>query len=294
MYSKCRLCMRECGVNRAAGEQGYCRSADKMKIARAALHMWEEPIISGTNGSGTVFFSGCSLGCIFCQNHKISNGNVGKEISTRRLVEIMWELKKKGAHNINFVTPTHYAPTIKEAVTAAKKNGFDLPIIYNTGTYDAAETIKMLDGVVDVFLPDFKYYLKKTAKAYSNAADYPEAARAAISQMYKQTGAPKLNENGLIESGVVVRILLLPAHLAEAKLTVKYLYSTYGDNIYISLMNQYTPMPNMQSPLDRKVTRSEYSELVEYAASLGITKAFIQDFGTAEDSFIPPFDNTGV
>ncbi len=294
MYSSCRLCMRNCGKNRTAGEFGFCRSTDKLRVARAALHMWEEPIISGTRGSGTVFFSGCSLGCIFCQNHTISRGNVGKEISVQRLVEIMWELKEKGAHNINFVTPTHYAPTLKEAVVAAKKNGFDLPIIYNTGTYDTAETIKMLDGVIDAFLPDFKYYLGKTGKAYSNAEDYPESAKSAIAQMYKQTGAPVLDDCGLIKSGVAVRVLLLPAHLAEAKLAVKYLYSTYGDNIYISLMKQYTPMPNMPSPLNRRVTKAEYFELVEYAAALGITKAFIQDFGTAEDSFIPIFDNTGV
>ncbi len=294
VYSKCNLCMRLCGKNRLAGELGFCKSIAIPRAARAALHMWEEPIISGTQGSGAIFFSGCSLGCIFCQNKDISYGNHGKFITAERLSKIMMELKAEGAHNINFVTPTHYAPTVREATLLAKKTGFDLPVIYNTGTYDTIETIKMLNDTVDVFLPDFKYYIAKTAKKYSNAENYPDVAKAAIEEMYNQVGAPVLDKNGLIKSGVVVRVLLLPAHLAEAKLTVKYLYSTYGNDIYISLMNQYTPMPNMETPLNRRVTRAEYSELVDYAVSLGVKNAFIQDFGTSGAEFIPSFDNTGV
>ncbi len=286
--------MRKCRINRTAGEVGYCKSPAELRIARAALHAWEEPIISGTNGSGAIFFSGCSLGCIYCQNRAISGGASGKIITTSRLCEIMWELKEKGAHNINFVTPTHYAPTVKEAVQSARLNGFDLPIIYNTGSYDTPETIKMLKDSVDVFLPDLKYYIGRTASKYSNAPDYPECARSAIDAMYNQAGPVKLNPQGLIKSGVVVRILLLPSHLAEAKLAVSYLYKTYKDNIYISLMNQYTPMAGMSPPLNRRVTRSEYRELTDYALSLGVTNAFIQEAGTASESFIPAFDNTGV
>lgn len=293
-YENCTLCARRCGVNRAAGELGFCKSFVEPKIARAALHMWEEPIISGERGSGTVFFSGCSLGCVFCQNRAISDGDHGKAVSTERLARIMWELKEKGAHNINFVTPTHYAPSVAMSVDIARAQGFDLPIVYNTGSYETPETVRMLDGRIDVYLPDLKYYRKETANKYSNAEDYVETARAAIAEMVRQTGEPRITEDGILKRGTVVRVLLLPGHVAEAKLTVRYLYDTYGDGIYISLMNQYTPMPGMERPLDRTVTREEYDELCDYAARLGVTRGFTQEWGTAKESFIPPFDFTGV
>lgn len=292
-YEDCRLCGRACGVNRNAGQRGFCGCDVRIFLGRAALHHWEEPIISGERGSGTVFFVGCSLGCIFCQNREISRleaTNVkGTELSIDRLAKIMKELQAEGAHNINLVTPTHYVPSIIQAVKIAREQGMELPIVYNTGSYELPHTVDMLDGVVDVYLADMKFYRSHTAGEYAGAADYPQTAMKAIAKMYAQRGAPII-EDGIIRSGVVVRILLLPGHLAEAKLTVKYLYDTYGDNIYISLMNQYTPIGDMPAPLSRRVTVAEYEELVEYAASKGVKNAFIQEYGTAKESFIPSFD----
>ena len=292
-YLNCNLCARGCGINRA-NTRGACGVPSELYISRAALHMWEEPIISGTGGSGTIFFSGCSLGCVYCQNREISRGISGKPVSVARLAEIMLELEGQGAHNVNLVTPTHYAPSIIKAVSDARAAGLGVPIVYNTGSYDTPETVKSLEGTVDVYLPDLKYYLSKTAKSLSSASDYPTVARAAIHSMVKQVGDPQLSSDNIITRGVVVRILLLPGHLAEAKLNVKYLYSTYGDSVYLSLMNQYTPMPGMMPPLNRTVTRAEYRELCDYAADLGVTRAFIQEGGAATESYIPPFDNTGV
>ena len=292
-YTECRLCARSCGADRNAGRLGVCRVGADPVIARAALHMWEEPPISGTRGSGTVFFAGCSLGCIYCQNSTISRASYGKTVSIDRLSEIMLELEGQGAHNINFVTPTHYAPSIIAATKTARENGLTVPIVYNTSSYDTEETIRSLDGTVDIYLADYKYTLPRTAAAYSHAKDYPEVARIAIAEMVKQRGSAVI-EDGIMKSGVIVRVLLLPGHVAEAKLSVKYLYETYGDGIYISLMSQYTPMPGMPAPLDRTVTQAEYDELVDYAVKKGITNAFIQDGSSAKESFIPPFDSTGV
>lgn len=262
-------------------------------VSRAALHQWEEPLISGTRGSGTIFFSGCSLGCVFCQNREISRGISGREISIERLSEIMLGLERDGAHNVNLVTPTHYIPSIKEAIILAKNSGLSIPIVYNTGSYDNVEALATLEGLVDVYLPDFKYYRPETAKKLSLAEDYPTAARRAIAEMYRQTGDPKISDS-LIKKGVVVRILLLPGHVAEAKLILKYIFDTYGDSVFVSLMNQYTPMPNMPAPLNRRVTHTEYQQLLDYAARLGVEHGFTQDFGTAKESFIPPFDNTVI
>lgn len=292
-YNECRLCSRECGIDRTRNV-GACGVPAELYVARAALHMWEEPPISGTRGSGTVFFSGCSLGCVFCQNRDISRGVSGIKITTERLSEIMLELENAGAHNINLVTPTHYVPTIREAIITARRQGLAVPIVYNTGSYDTPETLRTLNGLVDIYLPDFKYYRPETAGLYSHAADYPTVAREAIAEMVRQTGRAELDVDGLMTRGTVVRILLLPGHVAEAKLILHYLYTTYGDSIYLSLMNQYTPMPKMPPPLDRRVTRQEYDQLTDYARRLGVTNCFIQDGGTAEKNFIPPFDNNGV
>lgn len=288
-YSPCEICARKCGVDRTSGEIGFCRSSDKMKITRAALHYWEEPIISGTRGSGTVFFSGCSLGCIYCQNSKISRASVGREVTPTDLAAEMLRLEREGAHNINFVTPTHFAPSVKDAVRIAREMGLSVPIVYNTGSYDTEETVKALEGTVDIYLPDLKYYRTVSAEKLSFAKDYPDVARTAIAEMVRQHPNSVI-EDGIMRSGVVVRILLLPSHVAEAKLSLKYLYDTYGDSIYISLMNQYTPMPGMKSPLDRTVTNAEYSELVSYAERLGVVNAFIQEGGTQKESFIPDFE----
>lgn len=292
-YSSCYLCARNCGVDRTK-KTGYCKSYAELNIARAALHFWEEPPISGINGSGTIFFSGCSLSCVFCQNREISRGEVGKKVSVDRLSEIMLRLQNEGAHNINLVTPTHFIPSIAESIKTAKQRGLSIPVVYNTGSYDNVSALKGLDGLIDIYLPDFKYYINKTAKELSFAPNYPQVARAAIAEMFRQVGEPRINDDGIMTRGVIVRILLLPGHVAEAKLCLKYLYDTYGDRIYISLMNQYTPMPDMKAPLDRRVTREEYRQLVDYAEKLGLTNGFTQQFGTVSESFIPPFDNTGI
>ena len=288
-YSSCELCARKCGVDRTNGKIGFCKSTDIPKITRAALHFWEEPIISGKRGSGTIFFSGCSLGCVYCQNSRISRAAVGREISADELAGEMLRLESEGAHNINFVTPTHFAPSIAKSVKIARKRGLSVPIVYNTGSYDTVKTIRNLDGIVNIYLPDLKYYRPESAEKLSFAKDYPTVARDAISEMVRQQPKPIIKD-GIMQSGVIVRILLLPSHVAEAKLSLKYLYDTYGDNIYISLMNQYTPMQGMKSPLDRTVTNSEYSELVSYAERIGVVNAFIQEGGTQKESFIPDFE----
>lgn len=292
-YEACNLCHRGCGVNRYEAV-GYCRSQAEMKIARAALHMWEEPPISGTRGSGTIFFSGCSLSCVYCQNREISRGNSGVCVSAERLSEIMLELQRKGAHNINLVTPTHYVPAIIDSVARSKKAGLSVPIVYNTGNYDTVDTLKLLRGTVDIYLPDAKYKTKKTAEKYSGAAKYPDVFLLNIDEMLRQCGECVFDGDGIMKRGVIVRVLLLPMHLAEAKLITSELYRAFGDKIYVSLMNQYTPPAGMPTPLDRRVTRSEYGELVDYALNLGVKNAFIQDDGTADESFIPPFDLEGV
>lgn len=292
-YEKCTLCNRRCDVNRYE-KTGFCGMPSEVYITRAAPHYWEEPPISGTNGSGTIFFAGCSLGCIFCQNKDISRSIAGKAVGIDKMVDVMLSLQNKGVHNINLVTPTHYAPSIKYAVEQAKEKGLDIPIVYNTGTFDSVETIKSLKGTVNIYLPDLKYYRNQTSMKYSRAEKYVDQAREAIEEMYNQVGKPIFDGSGIMLSGVIVRILLLPGHLAEAKLSLKYLVDTYGDNIYVSLMNQYTPMPDMPAPLNRRVTYSEYNELVEYAEKLGLKNGFFQDFGTAEESYIPSFDLTGV
>lgn len=293
LYKKCNLCARRCGVDRTVSA-GYCRMKNEIYLSRAALHFWEEPPISGERGSGAIFFSGCSLSCIYCQNREISRGRAGKVVTVERLCEIMLDLQRQGAHNINFVTPTHYIPSVADAIKLARSKGLTIPIVYNTGSYDAPEALKILEGLVDIYLPDLKYYTPRTANEYSSAKDYPEVARDAIAEMYRQVGRAQMDGEGMMTRGVVVRILLLPGHVAEAKLSLKYLMDTYGDSIYISLMNQYTPMPDIPSPLNRRVTRDEYEQLLDYAEKLGLKNGFTQEFGTASESFIPPFDNTGI
>ena len=259
-------------------------------ISRADLHMWEEPPITAERGSGTVFFSGCSLGCIYCQNRKISRAEVGRPITVSGLAEVFLALEKKGAHNINLVTPTHYVPSIISAVKEARSKWLSVPIVYNTGSYETEDTIDALRDTVDVWLPDLKYYKPETAKKYSNASDLPTVSRRAIDKMVEIAGAPELDENGVMTRGVIVRILLLPGRVAEAKLNVKYLYEKYGDKIYISLMSQYTPSPDLEPPLNRRVTIAEYDELVNYAEKLGIKNAFTQEREAASESFIPDFE----
>ena len=310
-YSSCRLCPRECGINRTE-KKGTCRVGSTLQVSRAALHMWEEPCISGTSGSGTVFFSGCSLGCVYCQNRAISRGQAGKEIGIPRLTEIFFELEEQGANNINLVTGDHYLPSIAEAIRQAKKEGFRLPFLLNTSSYIKAETLKRMEGLIDIYLPDLKYIREREAARYSHAPDYPEVAKAAIAEMFRQqpecrfisvggsgeNTEPDEKAGSILTRGVVVRHMLLPGQLIQAKLIVSYLYRTYGDRIFISLLNQYTPMEETlrekYPELCRKVTEYEYHSLVEYAVKLGVTRGFIQEGTAAEESFIPAFDLTGV
>lgn len=298
LYDCCRLCPRACGVNRSAGERGFCTMTSELVLARAALHQWEEPCISGTNGSGTVFFSGCSLKCVYCQNSVIAHGKAGKTVEPERLSEIFLELQAKNAHNINLVTATHYVPHIILAVTEARKQGLRIPIVYNTSGYETLENIKRLDGIVDIYLPDFKYCDKNSAKKYSNAYDYPEYALSAIREMLRQTGKAVFDVDGIMQKGVIVRHLVLPGNIKSSKAALKLLYDEFADDIYISIMSQYTPMPHIDAvryrELTRTLTKGEYSYIIEYAANIGIKNGFMQEGGAAVDSFIPSFDNEGV
>ena len=295
-YENCLLCPRKCGINRSTGQTGVCGVSSEIKVARAALHYWEEPCISGKRGSGAVFFSGCSLHCVFCQNREISDGKAGKVISKERLSDIFMELADKGANNINLVTPGQYIPDIVWAVNDAKSRGMKLPIIYNTSGYENVTELKLLEGIVDVYLPDFKYMDSTLSARYSRAKDYPSVAKQALSEMVRQQPDVVIDDaTGLIQKGVIVRQLLLPGHVNDAKAVLKYLYDTYRDHVYISMMSQFTPIALKDYPeINRTVTRREYERLVDYAIEIGITNAFIQEGDVAKDSFIPAFDCEGV
>lgn len=293
-YEACDLCPRACGVDRTRGERGACRMTSRLVLARAALHHWEEPCISGTAGSGTVFFSGCPLGCVYCQNHEIADGSHGLAVDDGRLEEIFFELRDAGAHNINLVTPTHFAPTVAKAIRRARDAGFALPFVCNTSGYESTETLRALDGLIDIYLTDLRYARPATAAAYSHAPDYPAVARAALAEMVRQTGAATFDERGLMTRGTIVRILLLPGHLPDAKLSLLHLAKHYRDTVWVSLMQQYTPPPDMPAPLDRRVTRKAYDALVRYAETLGFEHAYTQEREAASESFIPPFDLSGV
>lgn len=295
-YENCLLCPRKCGINRSTGQTGVCGVSSEIKVARAALHYWEEPCISGKRGSGAVFFSGCSLHCVFCQNREISDGKAGKVISKERLSDIFMELADKGANNINLVTPGQYIPDIVWAVNDAKSRGMKFPIIYNTSGYENVTELKLLEGIVDVYLPDFKYMDSTLSARYSRAKDYPSVAKQALSEMVRQQPDVVIDDaTGLIQKGVIVRQLLLPGHVNDAKAVLKYLYDTYHDHVYISMMSQFTPIALKDYPeINRTVTRREYERLVDYALEIGITNAFIQEGDVAKDSFIPAFDCEGV
>ncbi len=346
-FTDCCLCPRNCHVDRTQGKTGYCGQTDQIRAARGALHMWEEPCISGDAGSGAVFFSGCTLGCVFCQNHSIAAGSVGKTISTERLAEIFLELQDQKAWNINLVTAGHFAPQVVCALELAKKQGLRIPIVYNTSGYEKTETLRMFDGLVDIYLPDFKYLSAELAGTYSHAVDYPQVAKPALQEMVRQLGTAQFEivsgeksgtitdelsadvaysdgisadigensniiyntdncieenetDDGVLERmlrGVVVRHLVLPGHVEESKKVIRYLHETYGDQIYISIMNQYTPMAGIEvryPELGRKITSQEYDEVVDYAIDMGVENGFIQDGETAEESFIPEFDTSGV
>lgn len=303
----CNLCPRRCGAQRDQGELGICKSPWELTAARAALHMWEEPVLSGIAGSGTVFFSGCALGCVFCQNQTIAAGETARIISNEKLTELFLMLQEKGAHNINLVTGSHYVPQIVTALQRAKDQGLKIPVVYNTGSYEKVQTLRLLEGLVDIYLPDLKYRDSNLAARYADAPDYFQYASAAIEEMIRQVGDPVLEsvpgvQTGdgealfLMKKGVIVRHLLLPGQSRDSRGIIRYLYETWGNRIYISIMNQYTPRNYLPEypELDRKVTPEEYDELVDYAIELGVEQGFIQEGDTAEESFIPAFDYEGL
>ena len=291
LLDKCMLCPRCCSVNRNRGEVGFCKAGNKIKIAKAYLHMWEEPPITGKNGSGTIFFSNCNLKCIYCQNYYIGEEGNGVEISVERFSDVCLDLEKKGATNINLVTPTHYIPLIIEGIKLAKKKGLKIPIVYNSSGYERVEIIKLLEDVVDVYLPDFKYYSDEFAYKYSLCQDYFKYTSEALEEMVRQKSKCIFDKKGNIISGVIVRHLIIPGREDDSKKILKYLYDKYGNKIYISIMNQYTPVRVCKyEELNRVVDDKVYDSIINYAWDIGIRNAFTQDGGTQSDSFIPTWD----
>lgn len=309
-YASCALCPRYCRVNRLAGETGFCGQTAQLRAARAALHMWEEPCISGAAGSGTVFFSGCNLRCVYCQNHDIALGQIGREISASRLSEIFLELQQKGAANINLVTPTHYLPTIAYALQQARLEGLSLPVVYNCGGYEDADALKLMDGLVDIYLPDFKYVSAELSAGYSHAPDYFEKAKSALAEMFRQVGRPVFSSSSfavskgavypadtpMLRRGMIVRHLVLPGQVKDSKKILHYLHDTYGSDILVSVMCQYTPLSHVADfpDLNRTVTPEEYERVVDYCLRLGMENVYIQEGDAARESFIPPFDLSGL
>ena len=288
---KCNLCPRYCNVDRERGELGYCMAPGEMVIARYSLHMWEEPVISGDRGSGTIFFSYCNMRCCFCQNYEISELHKGRVVSVEEFSDICLALQEVGASNINLVTPTHFVDKIVLGLRLAKEKGLNIPIVYNSSGYENIETIKMLDGLVDIYLPDLKYYDDSYGVKYSKCRDYFKYAGSAIDEMVRQVGSVEIDDNGMMKKGVIVRHLLLPGAIEDSKKIIKYLYDKYKDNIIISIMNQYTPVRKLDyEELNNKVNDNDYDELINYAYDLGVRKAFIQEGETQDESFIPDFD----
>ena len=296
----CDLCPRECYVDRTSSQRGWCGATDEIRISRAALHFWEEPPISGADGSGAIFFSGCSLKCVFCQNSAISRGIAGETVSVSRLAKIMLELEQQGANNINLVTPMHFAPHIRQAVKLAKTHGLSIPIVCNTGGYEKASVVRSMSDIVDIWLVDFKYADSTLAQNLSRASDYPEVCSSALREMVRVNrlqGGRVLDDNGIMQKGIIVRHLILPGHTDDSKHVLDEVLGIAGDEVDISLMNQYTP--NAQcieagGKLSHKLSGSEYDEVLDYADDLGFKHIWWQEDGTQSESFIPEFDLTGV
>lgn len=294
LMKNCRLCPRACGADRTR-TRGLCGAGDQVEAARASLHLWEEPPISGTRGSGTVFFSHCSLGCVFCQNRQISRREAaGKAVSVPVLARTFLSLERQGAHNINLVTGAHYVPQIIEALELAREQGLSVPIVYNSSGYESVDTLKLLDGWIDIYLPDYKYYSSYYAARYSHAADYRETAVAAISEMVRQTGAPQYGADGMLKKGTVIRHLMLPGLGGDTAQVLRDIAVRFGDTVLVSLMRQYTPFAMQDWPeLDRTITDAEYEEACALFEDLGLSGFFQQDESISE-SFIPAFDGTGL
>lgn len=295
ILNSCKVCPRSCGINRNE-KLGFCKSGASVKLAKAYGHMWEEPCISGTKGSGTVFFSNCNLRCVFCQNHDISQESTGREVSIQRLSEIFLEQQERGFHNINLVNPTHYAPQIIEAIKISKSKGLTIPIVYNSNGYETTDTIDDLEGFIDIYIPDFKYFNDKYAIKYSNAPDYFNIASACISRMVEQTGPCKFDEQGIMTRGVIIRHLMLPGLLFDSKKVVDYIYKSFGDDVYLSLMNQYTPMFHAKDypEINKRLNPGHYDSLIDHCLEIGYKNAFIQESGTDTTDFVPDFDLSGI
>lgn len=295
-YKDCTLCPRKCHADRFSVKKGFCGAGAGIKAAKAYRHMWEEPCLTGKNGSGTVFFTGCNLRCIFCQNTAISSGDEGTLISEGRLADIFLNLQSQGASNINLVTGVCYIPDIRNAIVRARDKGLTIPTVYNSGGYESPEALKLLNGFIDIYMPDFKYMSSDLAKSYSAACDYPDAAKKALAEMFSQTGPVRMSEDGMMKKGVLVRHLVLPGAVPDSKRVLRYLHDTYGNDICISIMNQYTPMPGVYSHpiLSRKLTEDEYRRVLEFADSIGIENGFTQEGEAAKESFIPKWDLSGI
>lgn len=293
---KCEVCPRECKINRNLGQLGYCNSSKKVKLALVSNHEYEEPCISGENGSGTIFFSNCNLKCMYCQNYEISQEGKGIEISIERLAQIMIEQQKRGVNNINLVTPTMYAYQIIEAIKIAKNNGLKIPIIYNSNGYERIETIKDLDGYIDVYLPDLKYYSDNLAIKYSKAPNYFEYATNAIKEMYKQVGPPEFNENGIIQKGIIIRHLILPNYIQNTKNILKWIKENMPQDVYVSIMAQYFPTNKAKEDdkINRKITIKEYKEVEKFLYTLELTNGYIQELGKHEEEYVPEFDLSNI
>jgi putative pyruvate formate lyase activating enzyme len=291
----CKLCPRECNVDRAK-LKGYCGAGDKVILSKAYLHKWEEPCISGDRGSGTVFFSGCNLKCVFCQNYKISHECFGKEITNDRLSDIFMELQLRGAHNINLVTPTHFIPQIKEALDTAKSKGLNIPIVYNSSGYELVETIKSLEGYIDIYLPDIKYYDDKYSIRYSNAPDYFKYASSAVLEMVRQVGVPEFDESGMLKSGLMIRHLMLPGLLFDSKKIVDFVAENLPKEVYLNIMCQYVPLNDLSKypEINRRVNKKCYDALIDYALDRGIENGYFQEFESADTEFIPDFNLEGI
>lgn len=294
MKTGCQLCPRRCGADRKGGERGYCGVSDRILVARAAPHLWEEPCLVGEKGSGTVFFGGCNLRCVFCQNRAIRDGHVGQELSVDQLADVFLSLQEQGVANVNLVTPTPWIPEIKAALELAWERGLYLPIVYNGGGYERRETLRSFRGYAGVYLPDFKYMDAALAASCSDAPDYPDVAKRALEEMVTQRPYAVYDGAGQMQKGVIVRHLVLPGYTENSMQVLDYLHSAYGDDIVISLMSQYTPMPGMKGSLARRVTPEEYETVVTFARRIGIVNAYLQDGEAASESFIPAFHSEGI
>ena len=288
---KCTICPHKCGIDRTK-YIGRCKSTDKVKIALYSIHNFEEPCISGEKGSGTIFFSNCNLNCVFCQNYEISQQGRGKEIEIEELAEIMLKQQEKGVENINLVTPTSYSLQIKEAIIIAKEKGLKIPIVYNTNGYENVETLRELEGLIDIYLPDLKYYYDSLGKEFSKVDNYFEIVTNAIKEMYRQVGSPILNEKGVMQKGLMVRHLILPNNIENSRKCLKWLKENFNDKIYISLMAQYFPTYKAKeiSEINRKLTPKEYEEIENYLYDLDIENGYIQELGEHEEEYVPKWE----